>query len=83
MCTCCPLSLTQATASEYSKFEAGNELSYAQLDKYLTEASGGARGWYSDIVPQMHAIIRLCFDAVRDKLAPVDEVGCPSVDRLI
>lgn len=62
----------QATSDEYQKFEAGNELSFEQLEAYLAKSANGKAGWHADIVPQMHSIINLCFDAARPQLAPVD-----------
>ena len=49
----------------------GNELSFPQLDAYVTATFPG-QGWFKDVVPQMHALINLSFAAV----------GLPSPRRL-
>jgi hypothetical protein len=43
--------LTQATTAEYQKFEAGNELSFFELEGYLATSCPG-KSWFKDIVPQ-------------------------------
>ena len=57
----------QKYAEEYGKFEAGNKMSYTDLQRYLDTHAGGL-SVQNDIIPQIRRIVKTTFMATFAKL---------------